>query len=296
MVDSVNHRVYLSLVLVAILAAAIIVPAYAISISGTVREVDFSLIDDAKVTAERVEEYQWDRTSSAGAFSIGVDSTNDYDVDAMKGGYEHNRQEDVAGGSTNVPFILDTQDTETLDVYIAADEDFRNAYGTGWQDEAEEKLRLAEGWFWEEHSIEFNVVGFTTGWTSQAALANVCGTFANDMESDLDWPDTNPNNADILFGITGETVTGIGCATNTSAADHAHPTALVQDSYEPADLLVMHELTHLYDYDHQCDTDNWYDVMESSIVGGQCTGGSEYRIKNWKPAGDDIMEQNRDWY
>lgn len=183
-----------------------------------------------------------------------------------------------------------------MDVRIATDEEFRSAYPTDWQAQAENKLRLAEGWFKEEHSIQFNVIGFTSAWTSDEALANDCGTFMTNMISETNWPSTNPGSADILFGITGENVAGIGCATNTTPGSHFRPSALVQDSYMPADLLVMHELTHLYDYDHQCDADNWYDIMESSIQNGQCSGDNPLRIKNWRPAGDDVMASNRNWY
>ncbi|MGI0038278.1 MAG: M12 family metallo-peptidase [Nitrososphaera sp.] len=258
-------------------------------------KVDFSGLADPKVTAERIGEYKWTRGSGSGAFSVGVDTTNNYSLDAMREGYQHNRLT-VAGGSTGQVFILQTRSYATLHVLIAADEEYRNLHGANWQTQAENKLRLAEPWFKEEHSIQFNVVGFTTAWTSQAALANDCTPFASDMVSDTNWPTTNPNNADIMFGITGENITGVGCATNTTPGSHAHPSALVQNSYTPADTLVMHELTHLYDYDHQCDSDDWYDIIESTISGGSCSGDSSFRLKNWRPAGDDVMASNRNWY
>jgi hypothetical protein len=61
---------------------------------------------------------------------------------------------------------------------------------------------------------------------------------------------------------------------------------------------AMHELTHLYNFDHQCDTAVWKDIMESDtdINDGGCKYANSNQIKNWRPSGDDIMASHRGWY
>lgn len=146
MINDENKKALLGALLAVSLTAVVVIPAYAISISGVVRQVDFSTLADPKITAERVGEYKWTRGTSTGSYSVGVDTTNNYSVDAMKSGYQHNRINNVPGGSTSQNFILGTRSYATLDVRIAADEEFRNLHGANWQTQAENKLRLAEGW------------------------------------------------------------------------------------------------------------------------------------------------------
>lgn len=223
---------------------------------------------------------------------LAVSTTNAYTVDAMKTGYDHDRLLNVNGGSTNQDFNLATQTPRTVDVYIAADEEYRTNHGGSWVADATAKLESAEGWFSEEHNIQFNVVGNSgTLWTSPTS--SDCTTLKNDMVSDVSWTSPWPNDAVVIFGVSGQTIGAVGCATNTSSASHDHPYILVTDNFAEADRLVMHEVTHIYDYDHQCNT-GWYDIMEST--GTPCGSDTPLRIKNWKPAGDDVMDSHRLWY
>ncbi|MDW8276304.1 MAG: hypothetical protein RMJ59_08010 [Candidatus Nitrosocaldus sp.] len=60
--------------------------AYAYSITGYVKAGSAGLAD-AKVTAERVGEYKWTKTSmsgNVGSYTLTVDSTNSYTIAAMK--------------------------------------------------------------------------------------------------------------------------------------------------------------------------------------------------------------------
>lgn len=289
-----NKTALLGIIITSI-AVSIIVPAYAISILGTVRDTSNNGLADPKITAERVGEYNWARGSSgtpAGAYSVTVSTTNTYTVDAMKTNYDHGRRTNVAGGSTNQDFNLAARSVRTVDVYIAADEEYRNAHGSSWVTDATNKLKSAEGWFKEEHGIQFNVVGNSgTLWNSPSG-AN-CDTMADDMIADVNWPNGAPSSADFIFGVSGQNIAEVGCATNTSSSSHNKPDVTLTDNFSPGDELVMHEITHLYDYDHQCNT-GWYDIMEST--GSPCGQDTALRIKNWKPAGDDVMSANRLWY
>lgn len=109
MISSENKRALLGALLAVSLTAVVVIPAYAISISGVVRQVDFSTLADPKITAERVGEYKWTRGTSTDTYSVGVDTTNNYSVDAMKSGYQHNRISNVPGDPRVriLPWILD---------------------------------------------------------------------------------------------------------------------------------------------------------------------------------------------
>ncbi|HXG74202.1 MAG TPA: M12 family metallo-peptidase [Candidatus Nitrosotenuis sp.] len=288
-----NKNVFLGLIITSVVVS-IIVPAYAISILGTVRDTSNNGLPDPKITAERVGEYNFARGSSgtpAGAYSVPVSTTNQYTVDAMKTSYGHNRLTNVAGGSTNQNFNLPARSVITVNVYLAADEEYRNANPSGWVTAATNKLKSAEPWFKEEHGIQFSIIGNSgTSWNSPAGAS--CNTLANDMIADIGWPGSAPASADFVFAVSGQSFTEQGCATNTTPTSHSKPDVTVSDNFSPGDLLVMHEITHIYDYDHQCNT-GWYDIMEASGV--SCNDLS-LRIKNWKPSADDIMAANRSWY
>ncbi|MEO9309155.1 MAG: M12 family metallo-peptidase, partial [Nitrososphaera sp.] len=126
----------------------------------------------------------------------------------------HNRLSNVAGGSTNQDFNLPTRSVITVNVYLAADEEYRNANPGDWVTAATNKLKSAEPWFKEEHGIQFSVVGNSwTAWNSPAGAS--CNTLANDMISDIGWPGSAPANADFVFAVSGQSFAEQGCATNT---------------------------------------------------------------------------------
>ncbi len=285
-------------VIIASAVISIVIPAYAIAILGTVKDTSNNGLPDPKITAERVGEYNFARGSSgtpAGTYSVPVSSTNTYTVDAMKTSYAHARKINVAGGSTNQDFNLATRPSlRTVNVYISADEEYRSAHSTNWVTDATAKLKSSEGWWKEEHGIQFNVVGNSgTSWNSPAGAS--CSALTTDLISDV-WHSPYPSGT-FVFAVSGQSIAEVGCATNTSGTSHDHPTVVVTDNFAEADRLTMHEITHIYDYDHQCVT-GWYDIMETANPScGPGTGGdTALRIKNWKPAGDDVIEANRLWY
>lgn len=127
--------------------------AYAIAILGTVKDSSNNGLLDPKITPE-VGKYNWARGSSgtsAGVYSVPVSTTNTYTVNAMEAGYDHGRRSNVAGGSTNQDFNLAAQTVRTVNVYIAAYEEYRSAHGPSWVTDATNKLKSSEGWWEEEH-------------------------------------------------------------------------------------------------------------------------------------------------
>lgn len=160
---------------------------------------------------------------------------------------------------------------------------------------------LALAQFSEEHSINFEHSSNTgTVWVTSGTCKS-CTCLHNDMLADTGWPNTNPGNvATVMVGFTGETMAGggYGCTDPTSDASHYRPSSTIQNSFTPLDKLVMHELTHMYDFDHQCDIAVWYDIMESDTDpdNGQCSFINPNWTKNWRPIGDDKMTANRAWY
>lgn len=133
-----NKNILLGAIITSVIVS-IVIPAYAIAILGTVKDVSNNGLADPKITAERVGEYNSARGSSgspAGAYSVPVSTTNTYTVDAMKTSYAHGRLSNVAGGSTNQDFNLATRTLRTVNVYIAADEEYRTAHGASWVTDA----------------------------------------------------------------------------------------------------------------------------------------------------------------
>lgn len=277
-------------------------PIYAVStISGTVTSGGSSL-NDAKVTAEQKKnglfdspEYEWTRTDTNGDYSLTVDADETYDVSAMKGAYDYLEQDETATTS-NADFSLSTRLYEDMVVWVVADDGFQDDHPS-WETDAQTlAYEAAEGWFDEEHSIDIidtTQSGYGTYDNSPNSDSD-CLSWADQAKTDLSWSSTNNRGAKIAIVVAGDDVSfnngDDGCISGTNGVptqSGEYPLIVVTDGFGDPGLLSMHEIGHAYSLTHS--NADWKHAMIETLSDPDA-------IKNFKPADDDTIESNRDWY
>ncbi|MGH9877738.1 MAG: hypothetical protein ACRD5H_08875, partial [Nitrososphaerales archaeon] len=244
-----------------------------------------------KVTAEKAGEYAWTRGDSVGHYLLPTATTELYYVDAMKADHTRDRVW-PHGGQTAADMEIFDRGHPNVRWKVAWD-----ASTAVTRSEAVNWLMSAEGWFLEEHSINWN-----EWWAENAFLsadaANNCGSVLLDMAGDVGWdPGDDFDGAQILIGFTEENWSGTvgGCATPAPSTGGTHPYMLVNVAeWNDIAMIVMHEVSHAYGLpDRSC----------SPTCGNRYPGimwdlstPPNILIKNWDPFDDNTMEQNRWWY
>jgi len=273
-----------------------ITDAFATHNSGYVKE-GATGIDDAKVTFEKVGEYEYDRTSSSGLYGEYLPSgSSGWYVDAMANVYDRDTTSGISQGDS-YNFDLSDRSNNTLDIKIAPDS------STGVTAvEARAWVNLGEPWYEEEHTIIFDEWQATESWTSAGASSSGCADVLSELNSDIAWLSANDyDGADILIGFTDGKMSGpYACMNNDSGSNPPtsggnHPYVVVDQDSSDLARSVMHEISHAYGFDHVDATCSGQipGIMATASGGGACS--NEY-IKNWVPADDVTLDSRRGWY
>jgi hypothetical protein len=265
--------------------------AYAVNITGTVKSGGTGL-GDAKVTAEKVDEYQWTRSATSGtvgSYTLSAGTTNSYTVAASKQGYTR-ASTSVNGGSAAPDLNLSTRSNTVIVFKIA----FDTAVGSGLTiEQARFYLYSGEPWFLDEHSIDFQETGPGTAWTTTGLSAgSACENFRDDMKTDVNWVNGNYGIAEILIGFTGKSMNPgtYGCINTIPNGQQQHPYITISNSSPDIARSVMHEVSHAYGLQHT-------NSCTGQIPGIMAVGCSDsLYIKNWTPTDDSLVETNRNWY
>lgn len=264
-----------------------VVDAAGTNITGQVKSGGSGL-DDAKVTAEKANEYQYARTNVLGNFDVATTTSSAYTVDSSKTAYARDR-ELVFGGGTSPDHVIGTRLLTDVKFKVAYDDTNSITLAS-----AKSTLLTGEPWFREEHSIDFIETTASYEWDTSDASAT-CASLLSDMVDDADWPNTT-NGADMLFGYSAKSGMTGSKACGFFSGSYASNPAFVVTSVSPDHARsVMHEISHAYGLDETdttC-TSQVPNIMATDPNGGACS--SQY-IKNWNPTQDDHMNSHRsDW-
>lgn len=249
-----------------------------------------SALNDAKSTAERAGEYQWDRTDASGNYDLATTTTNSYTVESMKSGYT--RDSDSVTGGNSAP-------TQTISTRSYTDVKFKVGYDTTKSvtlSQAKDWLLDGEPWFRDEHSIDFVETTASESWTSSGATAT-CAGFLSAMNSDIGWTGGDYGGADILFGFTDNGFSdAVACINTTPGAGGTHPYIVADGDSSDMARTVMHEMSHAYGFSHNTSTCSTQIPGIMAIGPGPGTCSSSIYIKNWVPSDDTTLESRRSWY
>jgi hypothetical protein len=287
------QKEFLVSIIAATLLSVTVLQAYAVNITGNVKSGGSGL-GDAKVTAEKVNEYAWTRSATSGtvgSYTLSVGSTNSYTVAASKQGYTR-ASTTVNGGSAAPDLNLSTRSNTVIMFKIAYDTSVGSQLTI---DQARFYLYSAEPWFLDEHSIDFQEAGSGTAWLSDPWVSgNDCLNFRDDMKTDVNWNTGNYGIAEILIGFTGKSFgVGYGCISNPlPTGPGQHPYITISNFSPDMARSVMHEVSHAYGLQHISSCTN----VIPGIMASVCGESSGLYIKNWEPSNDSLIETNRSWY
>jgi hypothetical protein len=218
-----------------------------------------------------------------GFWTLNVDNSISYTVDASKFAYNRGRVTNVVGPQSGIAHNLALQTQYTIEFFIVADEEFRSLYGSSWQSTAKNKLYTAVGYFENQHNIKFKDQYYYTSWDSNDAVTDICD-FVTEVTTDTGWNSGNRQGANVLWAISGQSLSGpTGCA-NIPSGSGGYPASVVDNVASDMAFVVMHELSHNYGLQHN--TGTWWDIMNTG----------SYPNKNWRPSNDDWMQSKRNWY
>ncbi|MGI0014222.1 MAG: carboxypeptidase-like regulatory domain-containing protein [Nitrososphaera sp.] len=188
--------------------------AVCFTVSGTVTSPGGGPIGGAKVYFEAPATIGGDSpfalalvattASGTGFYSKCIAGGETYNVQASSPLF--NRKEfatTVSSARSDVNFVLSSQTTRTLNLFITADEEYRALY-TNWQSTVWNKIVQRElGWYQQWNLLfddtYYGQAAHNTLWTSPASTS--CGTLHADLASDVNWPG-NKRGADEIIAFT----------------------------------------------------------------------------------------------
>lgn len=294
------QKEFLLLILLVTLLSIPVLQVHAASITGNVKSGTTGL-GNAKVTAEKVNEYAFTRSATSGtvgSYSLSVGSTSSYTVAASKQGYTQ-ASTTVNGRSTAPNLNLSTRSNAVITFKIAYDTSSGSQLTI---DQARFYLYSAEPWFLDEHSIDFQEAGAGTTWSSVPWNSGQdCANFRDDMKNDVNWNTGNFGISEILIGFSGKQFATSGGADldNQGCSSFPFPNGPGQHPYltisnwsPDISKTVMHEISHAYNMNHISSCTN----VTPGIMAVTCGVSSSLYIKNWEPSNDTLIETNRNWY
>jgi hypothetical protein len=276
---------------------SVLLPAYAShsGIHGVTKTSGGSLLPDTKVTAEKINFYDYQRSAAGTAaysFNYGFGPT--YLMAAMKNDYQYQKDWNVSPPATK-DWSLPSRTTYTDIKYkLVTDQNFRTAHATHETDANTLTLAAAEPWFKEEHTIK--LIKHSYDGTYQRTTTD-CGALLTDLNTK--YSGSGAEGALLIVGSNvGLTLNGSpvnGCAVQPSSSPTAFPRVVVKEYTTDPAKLTMHEVSHNYGLVHVRDgqfgnpATDFKTVMHSFL-------GDPMSIKNWSPTEDDTMESRRAWY
>lgn len=288
-------KTVIALSAVTIVAISMLVPAYAghFGIHGVTKTSGGSTLGDVKVTAEKINFYDWQRSSGAGSYSFSYDFGPTYLMAAMKNGYAYTSDWSVSPPETK-DWFLSSRSYVDLKYKIVTDQDFRSDHANHETDAKTLTIDAAEPWFKEEHGIE--LVKHSYDGTYSRTSTN-CGDIHDGLISTY-----SSSGAEGVLLIIGKNVnlknddgvSILGCASKPSSSGNFVAVVVKEWTTDPA-RLAMHEISHNYGLDHVVDggfgnpSQHFKSVMHSFV-------SDPMSIKNWSPTEDSTLENRRGWY
>ncbi|MEM3007524.1 MAG: hypothetical protein QXW37_06420 [Candidatus Nitrosotenuis sp.] len=288
-----QHLLAISAVMTVLLS--VLIPAYAAhsGIHGVTKTSTGALLPDTKVTAEKVNFYDYRRSAAGTAtYSFNYGSGSTYLMAAMKNDYKYTKDWNVSPPVTK-DWSLPSRTTYTDIKYkLVTDQNFRTDHPAHETDANTLTLVAAEPWFKEEHTIK--LVKHSYDGTFQRTTTN-CDTLKTVLFNN--YATSGAEGALLIVGKNvnlvnnaGESVEGCVTTPQTSS----FPIVIVKEYVTDPAKLTMHEVSHNYGLSHVREglgnpSIDFKTVMHKYI-------NDPMSIKNWSPTEDDTLETQRTIY
>lgn len=285
-----NMNKSFSILTVAVLTLSLgLAPAFATHIEGEVENTSSLTLNGAWVTSEAANKFAKTTQPNSGDYSVGPTASSNT-VSASQYFYERDSQTSVSWNANNIDFALSSLGVANMEYVIAVD-GMSTSTMRGHITDAEEYFQI-------EHSINF-VEDSSTSWTRSGNVD--CQDLIDEVESDVNWSSLSANSDFLIAFVNVQMEDGNGndihACTDGVGGSTQSPVIVIGNSSTDYVRTIMHELTHDYEIDHEgasCTT-QIPNIMAFGGTNGAPCSSSQY-IKNWTPAQDDEMQDNRTWY
>jgi hypothetical protein len=179
--------------------------------------------------------------------------------------------------------IAQTTTTNTVNVWIIADEEYRSTFGSNWQTKAYNTIEGADDAFYNDHNINF-VVGKYSTWDSTDSEDSSSALLA-EAQSESGW-NSNHQGMDMLAIFTDQSMDKRG---RSESMNHNGGDAWIMKHQITADWdwhLGQHEASHNYG------------CPDHGTFGPSCimTYGEMMTTENWCSSCDQTIETNRNHF
>lgn len=279
--------------------SAVLAPVYAnhSGIHGITKKTSGAVLGDTKVTAEKINFYQYTRSSaSTGAYSFNFGFGPTYLMAAMKNDYKYVKDWNVSPPATK-DWTLATRSGslyQDMKILLVTDQSFRADHANHEADANTLTIGVTNPWFQEEHGIKLIKAVYKGDYVR---VSTSCQTIANEVGSKYGVV-TGTENRLIIVGknvdLKGSDGTSVaGCAYKPQASN-CYCWAIVKEYQADPAMLTMHELSHNYGLNHvRAGLGNPFTDYKTVM---HATINDPMLVKNWSPTEDDTMELRRAWY
>ncbi|AKB23853.1 hypothetical protein MSMTP_0384 [Methanosarcina sp. MTP4] len=178
---------------------------------------------------------------------------------------------------------MQTTMTNTVNVWIVADEEYRDTFGSNWQTQAYNTIENADDAFYSDHSINF-VVGKYSTWDSTDSTDNSSVLLA-EAQSETGW-NSNQQGMDMLAIFTDQSM------------DHRGRSESM--NYNGGDAWIMkHQITSGWDWHlAQHEASHNYNCPDHGYAGPTCIMTYTFMMTtdNWCSGCDQTIEANRNHF
>lgn len=262
-------------------------------IHGVTKTSSGAILGSTKVTAEKINFYEWTRSSSTtGAYSFNYGFGSTYLMAAMNNGYGYVKDWNVSPPATK-DWTLSSRSYQDMKILLVTDQSFRADHPAHETDANTLTIAAANPWFQEEHGIKLVKAVYKGDYVRSSTD---CVTIANEVGAKYGVVPGTENRLIIVGKNVGLTYNGFpveGCAVIPQSSN-CYCWAVVKEYPADPAKLTMHELSHNYGLNHvRAGLGNpladYKTVMHAAI-------DDPMSIKNWSPPEDDTLESRRSWY
>lgn len=253
------------------------------------------MLYDTKVTAERVNFYEWKRSSSSTAYySFNYGSSHTYIMAAMKSGYRYTSDWNVTPPATK-DWFLSARSYTDVKFLLVTDQSSRADHPNHERDANTLALSSAELWFGEEHGIMLVKHVYKGDYIRSSTD---CESIADEVRRRYG----QPSGVEAMMIMVGRHVdlkyrgeSSNGCAPVVEGPGRYYQAWIViKEMPNDTARLSMHEISHIFGLSHVWEglgnpITDYKTVMHKYF-------DDPMSIKNWSPREDDKLEANRGWY